>query len=174
MLLTEYRKDIFRAECNPSFESLHCIAHLKEDVREVLPYLNTALGGSTFIKDPPSATFKVHGRLITVHADRIAVNALKDEEEADKILEWLKREINETWERRDEIEPSWESAPRPVVMEIFKLLPRTNCRECGLPTCLVFAVQASEGVKDQDDCPPLGREERGRLQEYLSRFRLDD
>lgn len=28
MLLTGYRKNIFRAECNPSFESLHCIADL--------------------------------------------------------------------------------------------------------------------------------------------------
>ena len=42
------------------------------------------------MKDPPAVTFRVHGKIITVHGDRIAVNALKEEEEADKILDWLK------------------------------------------------------------------------------------
>ena len=100
-----------RAECNHSFESLHCIAHLNEDVSRVLPYLNTALGGFTYLRDPPSVTFKAHGKLITVSGDKIAVNALKDEEELDKILEWLTREINETWAARSSIEPSEENAP---------------------------------------------------------------
>ncbi len=95
MLLKGYQKEIFRAECNPSFESLHCYAHLNEDVGDALPFLNAELGGSQFTKTPPSVTFRVQGKLITVHARKIAVNALKDEEEADKILAWLKNQINE-------------------------------------------------------------------------------
>ncbi|MEW6263299.1 MAG: (Fe-S)-binding protein [Thermodesulfobacteriota bacterium] len=174
MLLKTYRKDIFRAECNPSFESLHCIARLDDDVSPALPYLNAVLGGFSYVQDPPSVTFKIHGRLITVHGDRIAVNALKDEEEADKILEWLKREINVAWENRESITPSYESAPRPQAMEILKLLPRTNCRACGRPTCLVFAAQAVEGVTGADDCPPLVEDKREKLLKYLAGFRFDD
>ena len=45
-------------------------------------------------------TFRVHGKIITVHPKEIAINALKDEEEANKILEWLRREINEAWKKR--------------------------------------------------------------------------
>jgi ArsR family metal-binding transcriptional regulator len=96
MLLNGYRKEIFRAKCNPSFQSVHCFAHLREDIRKVLPYLNTVLGGSGYTDDPPSVTFQLHGRLITVHPNKIAINALKDEGEADKVLEWLKLQINET------------------------------------------------------------------------------
>jgi hypothetical protein len=40
MFLKENRKEIFRPKCNPNFQSVHCIAHLKSDVSEVLPYLN--------------------------------------------------------------------------------------------------------------------------------------
>jgi len=40
MLLNRYSKEIFRPECNPAFESVHCIAHLDQDISEVLPYLN--------------------------------------------------------------------------------------------------------------------------------------
>jgi len=90
MLLTGYRKEIFRPKCNPSFQSVHCFAYLNEDIREVLPYLNTVLGGTGYTHDPPSVTFQLHGRLITLHSNKIAINALRDEGEADKVLEWLK------------------------------------------------------------------------------------
>ncbi len=45
MLLTGYVKKVFRPTCNTSFESVHCIARLNEDISEVLPYLNSLLGG---------------------------------------------------------------------------------------------------------------------------------
>ncbi|HMK66263.1 MAG TPA: (Fe-S)-binding protein, partial [Thermodesulfobacteriota bacterium] len=173
MLLKSYRKEIFRPECNPSFQSLHCIAHLQEDVREVLPYLNALLGGDEFYRDPPALTLRTQGKLITVHPHEIAINALKDEAEAEKILEWLKREINEAWEKRSEIEPSYESAPKPKILEILKLLPKTNCRECGEPTCMVFSTRVAEGAKGAEDCPTLNSEGMDKLKEYLKKFNLE-
>ena len=173
MLLKSYTKRMFRAECNPTFVSLHCIAQLDQDVSMALPYLNASLGGFTYIKDPPSVTFRVHGKLITIYGDRIAVNALKDEEEADKILNWLKGEINEAWEKRDQIQPSYESAPQPQMIEILKLLPRQKgCRACGQASCMVFANLVAEGAKGPEDCHPMKEEARQKLRQYLARFRL--
>ena len=100
MLLKGYINEIFRPECNPSFQFLHCIAYLDQDISEALPYLNTVLGGFEYLKDPPAVTSMVHGKIITVQPKEIAINALKDEEEADKILEWLKREIKGVWKNR--------------------------------------------------------------------------
>jgi ArsR family metal-binding transcriptional regulator len=174
MLLKTYTKEIFRPECNPSFQSLHCIAHLDEDIREALPYLNAVLGGFEYFKDPPAVTFRVQGKIITVHPREIAVNALRDEEEADKILAWLKREINEAWERRSEIEPRYEGAPKPKILEILKLLPKTNCRKCGEPTCMVFATKVAEGVKGPQDCPPLAEDQGRRLENYMHQFHFED
>ena len=174
MILKNYRKQIFRPECNPEFQSLHCIADLDQDIGEVLPYLNSTLGGFEYLKDPPSVTFRVHGRLITVHADKIAVNALKDEIEADKILEWLKREINAAWENRERIEPRYEGLPKPKVIEILKLLPRTNCGKCGDPTCMVFATMVAQNIKSADDCPPLAPEKYRMLTEYMQQFHFMD
>ena len=173
MLLRSYTQEIFRPECNPNFQSLHCIAHLDQDVREALPYLNATLGGFEYFKDPPTVTFRIQGKIITVHPREIAVNALRDEEEATKILEWLKREINEAWEKRKEIEPKYEGAPKPKILEILKLLPKTNCRECGQPTCMVYATLAAQGVKDAEDCPALTQENKKLLQLYLARFEFD-
>jgi ArsR family metal-binding transcriptional regulator len=85
----------------------------------------------------------------------------------------MKQEINETWERRSEIEPRFEGAPKPKVFEILKLLPKTNCRECGQPTCMVFAAQAAEGGKGPEGCPPLSEEGKAKLQAYLEPFHLE-
>jgi len=174
MLLKNYTKEIFRPECNPQFRSIHCFAHLAEDISEVLPFLNTTLGGSGYTTDPPSLMLQIHGRLIALHPKKIAINALQDEEEADKILEWLKREINETWAKRHEITPSYGVAPKPKPMEILKLLPKTNCRECGQLTCIVFASLVIQGVKVAEDCPQITEGKRKLLKDYLNGFSFPD
>ncbi len=155
MLLKEYDLEIFKSKCQADAKGVHCFAHLHQDVSEALPYLNTVLGGFEYLKDPPAVTFKAQGKLITVHGNKIAVNALKDELEAKKIVEWLKNEINDAWEKHDEIEPSYKGMPRPGIIEILKLLPKTNCRECDQPTCMVFATKIAEGAKGPDDCTQL-------------------
>ena len=170
MLLKGYRKEVFTPKCNPGFQSLHCIAHLDGDISEVLPYLNSELGGSQYTQDPPSVTFKVHGKLITVHSKQIAINALKDEAEADKVLEWLKRVINETWDMREEIEPRFTGISKPQILNILKLLPKTNCAECGQKTCMVFASLMVEGVKGPEDCPEIDDQNKENLQKYLEPF----
>ena len=173
MLLTRYTKEMFRPECNPSFQSLHCIAHLDQDITETLPYLNATLGGFEYLRDPPAVTFTIYGKLITVHPREIAVNALRDEEEADRILEWLKREINDVWENRDKITPVYEGAPKPRILEILKLLPKTNCLECGQSTCMVFAVLVAQGIKGPENCPRLKQADSKKLEEYMAQFPLD-
>lgn len=42
-------------------------------------------------------------------------------------------------------------------MEIFKILPRTNCGKCKVPTCLAFAAHVFKGEKRLGDCPYLDR-----------------
>lgn len=174
MLLNNYVLEIFNSKCNPGAMSVHCFAHLSQDVSPVLPYLNAVLGGFEYIKDPPSVTFKVQGKLITVHGRKIAVNALKDEVEARKIIEWLKREINDAWNQRDQIEPSFQGTPRPKLLEILKLLPKINCKACGEPTCMVFAARVAEGIKDSSNCPALSSDARSGLDNYMEPFHFND
>ncbi len=40
-------------------------------------------------------------------------------------------------------------------LEILKLLPQTNCKDCKMPTCLAFAVEVVQGKKTMADCPHL-------------------
>lgn len=173
MLLQGWTKEITRAACRPESQTLHCLARLDQDVGAAIPFLNAVLGGYTYVREPPSVTVRSQGKLITVHADRIAINAIRDPAEAEKILQWLQREINAAWENRASIEPSFEASPRPQVIEILRHLPKTNCRQCGQPSCTVFAVQVAEGGKGVADCPALPAEAAQRLTAYLRGFRFD-
>ncbi|MGA6925503.1 MAG: (Fe-S)-binding protein, partial [Desulfosarcina sp.] len=48
-------------------------------------------------------------------------------------------------------------------IQIFKLLPKTNCKECGVPTCLAFAMNLASGKAELDSCPYVSDEARAQL-----------
>jgi acetyl-CoA decarbonylase/synthase complex subunit gamma len=50
-------------------------------------------------------------------------------------------------------------------IQIFKLLPQTNCKECGVPTCLAFAMNLASGKAELDSCPYVSAEAREKLAE---------
>lgn len=50
-------------------------------------------------------------------------------------------------------------------IQIFKLLPKTNCKECGVPTCLAFAMNLASGKAELDACPYVSDEARDQLAE---------
>ncbi|OGO64549.1 MAG: hypothetical protein A2029_15990 [Chloroflexi bacterium RBG_19FT_COMBO_47_9] len=56
-------------------------------------------------------------------------------------------------------------------MAIFKLLPQTNCKQCGEPTCYTFALKLVTAQKNVADCPllnePKYKEKHGALEEII-------
>ncbi|RJQ42357.1 MAG: acetyl-CoA decarbonylase/synthase complex subunit gamma [Gaiellales bacterium] len=48
-------------------------------------------------------------------------------------------------------------------LQIFKLLPKTNCKECGFPTCMAFAMQLAAGKAELDQCPYVTEEAKAEL-----------
>lgn len=49
-------------------------------------------------------------------------------------------------------------------LDIYKLLPKTNCKECGFATCLAFAMQLAKKAVSIDRCPFLSAEAKNILQ----------
>lgn len=50
-------------------------------------------------------------------------------------------------------------------IEIFKLLPKTNCGKCGVPTCLAFAMQLAARKAELTACPDVTEEAKAKLTE---------
>lgn len=62
-------------------------------------------------------------------------------------------------------------------MEVFKLLPKTNCRKCNKPTCLAFAADVFQGRAPLSDCPFIDegtlKSNSGKSEKYESKFEQD-
>ena len=50
-------------------------------------------------------------------------------------------------------------------IQIFKLLPKTNCKKCGFPTCLAFAMKLAQGGVELSACPDVSEEAKQTLGE---------
>ncbi|MCH7556317.1 MAG: acetyl-CoA decarbonylase/synthase complex subunit gamma [Planctomycetes bacterium] len=48
-------------------------------------------------------------------------------------------------------------------LDIFKLLPKTNCKKCGMPTCLAFAMALAQKRTKLEDCPDVSEEAKEKL-----------
>jgi len=52
-----------------------------------------------------------------------------------------------------------------TAMEVYKGLPKTNCKDCGFPTCMAFAMQVAAKQKALTDCPHLSEEAKEQFSE---------
>lgn len=50
-------------------------------------------------------------------------------------------------------------------LDIFKLTPKTNCKECGSPTCMAFSMKVAQGAVDITKCPHMSEEALASLSE---------
>ncbi len=50
-------------------------------------------------------------------------------------------------------------------LDIFKLTPKTNCKDCGSPTCMAFAMKVAQGAVPVEKCPHLSDDAKAKLSE---------
>ena len=50
-------------------------------------------------------------------------------------------------------------------LDIFKLSPKKNCKECGSPTCMAFSMKVAQGAVDISACPYFSEEAKATLSE---------
>lgn len=159
------------AACMADETKLRFIAQFDRDISEVMPYLNAVVKGALYTPNIPSLGFPLGYRMITLYGTRLAVGKTDEIVDSWGTMARVKDLINETWARRAGIEPCTEQREKPQPLEIYKRLPRTNCRECGEPTCMAFAARLSRAEADLTQCPHMYREEyEGMRMALLSLF----
>ena len=50
-------------------------------------------------------------------------------------------------------------------IQIFKLTPKKNCKECGCPTCMAFSMKVAQGALKIEQCPHMSEEALASLSE---------
>ena len=131
------------------------IGQPERSLDEVIPYLATLPGMIAYNPETLTLTFRRQPGFLTLYSDKVYITQVKDAETGLEVLNALKDAINVTWEHRDELTAVTKSRRAPRHLDVYALLPQTNCKQCGEATCLAFAVLLIQQKRSLDECLPL-------------------
>lgn len=159
---------MFLGPCMADETRIRLIAHLTGDLTAVLPYLNTEIRAACYNASSSFLTFMDGYRLVTLYARRITIGKADELVDGWRTLESLRVLANTAWARRASISPSYEMRSKPPALEIYKRLPRTNCKACGELTCMAFAARLWRGEGVPSQCRPVFSPEYAHLRGALT------
>ena len=156
MLLNGYKEiSIEKAGIRSLVDQKSWGAHFKfdSDVRDIFPYINAIQSGARYHDNPEYLFFVFEGIQCTLYPKDVLATPFSDRASADSFAQKLVGFLNELHQRRNSIVPNYRKY-RPVsVVEIYRLLPGTNCRDCGYKTCMAFAAALVQGSVVMNQCP---------------------
>lgn len=109
---------MFFGPCMADESKVRLIAHLSGDAGPALPYLNAEMRQTCYNPAGPTLTFMEGYRLATIYPRRIALGKADDIVDACRVLEDLRRRVNQVWARRASITPSSEMRAKPPMLEV--------------------------------------------------------
>jgi ArsR family metal-binding transcriptional regulator len=126
---------------------------------EVLPYLATLPNVITYNPETCTLTLRRQPGFISLYSEKVYITKVRDTEEGLDLFKALVDAINATWDNREELVAMTgrKHAPRPL--DIWTLLPQTNCKKCGEATCMAFACNLLLQERVLEECTPLQADE---------------
>ncbi len=124
-------------------------------IAPLFPYLNALLEKAIYLTQPPFIRFRYEGVLCALHPHYLAAFPFDDRPRAESFFRGLVAFLNDVDDRKASIRPNHKAHNPVSVLEILKLLPRNNCRQCGYATCMAFAGAVRTGRSMPQKCPEL-------------------
>jgi ArsR family metal-binding transcriptional regulator len=122
---------------------------------DVIPYLATLPGVIAYNPETLTLAFRRQPGFLTLYSDKVYITQVKDADTGLEVLGALKDAINATWEHRAELTAVTQARRAPRHLDVYAMLPQSNCKQCGEATCLAFAVLLIQQKHSLDECLPL-------------------
>ena len=122
---------------------------------DVIPYLATLPSVISYNPKQCTLTFRRQPGFLTLEPEQVYIMQVKDVEEGLELLDALTKSINAVWEHRDELIALTEPKRTPRLLDIWALLPQTNCKQCGELTCMAFAASLLQQNRTPEECSAL-------------------
>jgi len=167
-LITDYEVQLVEPGCAPGSARYGILINTPNDISPVFPYLNAVWENASYDHANEILILRERDQAYAFRAHEIRIapasNPVKPGQLADEIV----GRINGVWQKRSEITPRFTERKQAKVIDIYKLLPKTNCRQCGYPTCLAFAAALRSGEARLEQCLPLLAEQKEKLLALVS------
>jgi ArsR family metal-binding transcriptional regulator len=132
---------------------------LPMDISPAFPYLNAVLDDTIYDHENSILIGFSNRKRYAFRPHEIQLGMVADPSDVSGIIKEVVDLVNRVWKDRKSIEPNLTERKIPPVFEIYQMLPRTNCKECGYPTCLAFAADLRNGKVTPEDCIKLSKPE---------------
>ena len=126
-----------------------------QDVSFLFPYINGARDDALWYEHPEHVKFLFEGYRCVLYPDVAAAHFFESMETALAFIRRFMDYLNAIDTRKNAILPNFNQIRHVPVIDILKLLPGTNCRECGFSTCMALAAAVTKGKATADQCPAL-------------------
>ncbi len=167
-LIEKYEFKLVEPECAPGSARYGAQVTPGRDISPVFPYLNAVTTNAWYDHENQILILREPEQAYAFRPNEIRIARAGDYSQAQQLAAEIVERVNHIWQERDDITPRYTERRRPTVMDIFKLLPRNNCKECGYPTCLAFAADLHTGTCQVDQCPSLSTENRQKIAKLFS------
>lgn len=127
------------------------------DIEFLFPYINAVAKKAQYYENPPHIRFNFDHTLCVLHPDRGFASPVDDSDDARAFIVKLMAFLNDIYRRKDQILPRYKFFSQAAITQILKLLPQTNCNECGFNTCMAFAAMLSRQQTIPGRCPHISR-----------------
>jgi len=154
-IIKDYELHLETPGCQPGAEYWNATARFDYDISAVFPYLNAVWDRALYNPQARQLACHFEDHAIALKPHEITISNQPDRDSAVVELEKLIAAVNRIWMDRDLLTPRYTARKRLVAMEIYKLLPQTNCKQCGQPSCFAFASQITIGAASVKACTPL-------------------
>lgn len=159
--------------CIADSTKIRVVVSIDKDFSELFPYLKAILKKGFLLKNPPSYSYKKDGKCYSIYKDSILMTKLKDEEEVWRELSYISTLIEKVLNEKEMITPDFTTGKRVSVMDIYKYLPKTNCKTCGEASCFAFATKLSNEEKNIMECTELFQEKHKESRNLLLNLLLE-
>ena len=169
-LAKDYELQLIEPGCAPGASHWNALLSFPNDISDLFPYLNALFESVLYDHENKTLIWRKEDQMYAFRPREIRIARVRDLQDAWEIAEKIIARINCVWGEREQTAPRYTERKPPPVLEIYKLLPQSNCRQCGYTACMAFATALRKGKVLLGECPPLCQPEHLAKKDRIDRL----
>lgn len=154
-LVIHYNFELAEPGCAPGSGRYGVRITLSEDISPVFPYLNALLDDAYYDHENKVLIGSVERHRYAFRSNEIMLAGVNEVAQVPGVVREAITLVNRVWREKENIKPNFSERTLPTAIDIYRFLPKTNCRQCGCATCLVFASELRAASCQLEQCPSL-------------------
>lgn len=150
-----YRFALANIECLPHSTHYNVLMDMETSVEDLLPYLAAVLPACTYVHGTGVVQLMDRGHIVAIYPDRLTITDVPGTAEAESLCDEYFNLIERVRRERPRLTPVMRRQRSLSVLDIYRLLPKSNCGLCHLPTCLALAAAVLRRESPVSACPPV-------------------